>query len=227
MKNISFIFFDKWWKPLISSIIILALCIVFENNETIVKLLIAVCICILIGSVIFQFKKNWKSGLVTIFVYYGFVCFLFFIYFIYISFFIDMAHPYSDRYENRKEIQNIIGVKIPKFEVISSDLVHIKDFDFEFETQCIIEFKNMPDDKFYQTLDDICELPIPTPVDENSSFFYYGLESTDRCWSKNGNEYRYCRDTDFGEKFLHSKDAYFYFTITKGSKTAKITYGNY
>jgi hypothetical protein len=55
----------------------------------------------------------------------------------------------------------------------------------------------------------------------------YGLESISSCWSKDGNNYKYDRNTDFGEAFLHSKDAYYIFELTKGIKTAKIIYGNY
>jgi hypothetical protein len=64
-------------------------------------------------------------------------------------------------------------------------------------------------------------------TNKNSSLFYYGLENIDRCWSKDGNRYVYDRNTDFGDKFLHSHDAYFNFEMERGSKTAVLTYGNY
>jgi hypothetical protein len=68
---------------------------------------------------------------------------------------------------------------------------------------------------------------MPEQPNENSSYFYYSLEHIGRCWSKDNNVYKYERNTDFGEKFLHSKDAYFYLTIEKGSKIAELKYGNY
>jgi len=135
--------------------------------------------------------------------------------------------PYSEKYENKSNIEHIIGVSIPKFSILKSKLVHYRNFDFEFEVQSTIKFNKLPDEKFFQTLDRICSLPMPQYPEETSSYFYYSLESIDRCWTKNGNKYHYLRHTDFGEKFLHSKDAYFEFTITKGSKKAYIKYGNY
>jgi hypothetical protein len=133
----------------------------------------------------------------------------------------------TNRYEQRTEIQKIIGVKIPEFKVVDSRIIQKNNFDYESKTQCIIEFKKKPEDNLYIILDSICNLTIPSEPNENSSYFYYGLESVNRCWRKNEDEYSYSRNTDFGKKFLHSTDAYFYFTIKRGSKTAEIIYGNY
>lgn len=134
---------------------------------------------------------------------------------------------YSRQYENRTEIQKLLGIKIPKYKIVDSRLNQSNDFDFEFEVQSTIEFKILPDNNFFYKLDSICKLTIPQETNKNSSYFYYGLENIYSCWSKDGNKYEYVRNTDFGEEFLHSKDAYFNFEITKGSKTAKIKYGNY
>lgn len=140
---------------------------------------------------------------------------------------IPNPRKYAKRYENRTEIQRILGVEIPKFKIVDSQLKHLSGFDFEIAVESTIEFKTLPDNKLFCLLDSICALPVPEEIDKNSCYFYYGLENTYSCWSKNGNKYFYVRFTDFGEKFLHSKDAYFNFEITKGSKTAEIEYGNY
>lgn len=139
----------------------------------------------------------------------------------------DSIDQYSKHYENRTEVQRILGVGIPNFKIIDSQLKHFREFDFEFEVQTTIEFEIHPDDNFFNTLDSICTLPVPHEPDKSSSFFYFSLENISRCWSKEGNNYQYERNTDFGEKFLHSTDAYFNFKIAKGSKTAEIEYGNY
>jgi len=134
----------------------------------------------------------------------------------------------SNGYESRSHIQEIIGVKIPEFDVINSQNESNNAlFDSESNTKTTIEFRSLPDDKLFLLLDSICKLPFPEKVDVNSIFFYISLESSSRCWSKKGDKYYYGRNTDFGEKFLRSKDSYFYFRITKGSKTAEIEYGNY
>jgi hypothetical protein len=135
--------------------------------------------------------------------------------------------PYSRKYENKSNIEHIIGIKLPKFSILKSKLVHYQKFDFEFEVQSTIKFNKLPDKKFFQTLDSICSLPMPEKPEVTSSYFYYSLESINRCWRKDGDSYHYYRNTDFGESFLHSKDAYFEFTITKGSKKAEMKYGNY
>lgn len=58
-------------------------------------------------------------------------------------------------------------------------------------------------------------------------FPYYGIESIQRCWSKDSINYKYIRSSDSRPKFLHSSDAYFIFEIKKGAKIAEIAYGNY
>jgi len=225
MKRIFLHCFEKWWIPLLSSAILLTLSFLFDSVWLLLFGLLFV-----ISTVIFQYeKKRKKTGCLTIIFLCLYLC-LFFVWFLsQILFPIPnrIHSEYSKRYENREKIQNIIGVKIPKFKVIESNLVHLRNFDFEFEVQSTIEFKTLLDDNLFNELDSICVLPIPQNPEKESSFFYYSLESIDRCWTKNENEYRYTRHTDFGGKLLHSTDAYFYFTITKGSKTGEIKYGNY
>ena len=223
MKRIFLYCFDKWWIPLLSSAILLTLSFFFDSVW-----LLLLGLLFIISTVIFQYgKKRKKTGCLTVFFLCLYLC-LSLVWFLLQSFSPrGIPRSYARHYENRKEIQNIIGVKTPKFKVIDSDLVHLRNFDFEFEVQSTIEFKTPLDDNFFNLLDSICALPIPQNPEKECSFFYYSLESIDRCWTKNENEYRYSRHTDFGGKLLHSTDAYFYFTITKGSKTAKIRYGNY
>jgi hypothetical protein len=146
---------------------------------------------------------------------------------IWIILFPDPQKHFAKRYENRTEIQKITGIELPKFKVIDSKFSTSKGLESEFETISTIEFRDDLNDTFFATLDSICNLPMPEQPNENSSYFYYSLEHIGRCWSKDNNVYKYERNTDFGEKFLHSKDAYFYLTIEKGSKIAELKYGNY
>ncbi len=225
MKKLLSSCFDKWWILPLFSVILIGLLFIFDNIW-----LLFLGLLLITASVIYQFiKKGWKLGCLTGTIMFVLLCISAFWF---ISQIIspnpeNIHRQYSKRYENRTEIQKIIGVEIPKFNVVNSRLVHLNDFDFEFEVQSTIEFKALPDDKFFYMLDSISTLPIPQEPNENSSFFYYGLENVYRCWSKDGNKYKYERNTDFGEQFLHSKDAYFNFEMTKGLKTAEISYGNY
>ncbi|MEI6265917.1 MAG: hypothetical protein WCP74_12525 [Sphingobacteriia bacterium] len=225
MKQLFSYGFKNWWLiPLISATLI-GLSFIFDNIWFIIIGLLLVTI-----SVIYQFiKKGWKKGCLTGLTMLVIIALSAFWFFLQLFPSPGKIHrQYSERYENRTEIQRIIGVGIPKFKIVDSKLIHLSEHrDFEFEVQTIIEFKELPDDKLFEKLDSIIKITIPQEPDENSSFFYYGLGNIYRCWSKDGNKYEYERDTDFGEKFLHSKDAYFKFEFIKGAKTAKIVYGNY
>ncbi|MEI8045797.1 MAG: hypothetical protein WCI92_00355 [Bacteroidota bacterium] len=225
MKKIFLYCFDKWWILPLFSAMLFALFFFFDE----IWLLLAGFLFIT-ASVIYQLiNKRWKLGCLTGAIMIVYLC-LSIVWFILQFIFPNeniIHHRYAKRYENRKEIQNIIGVEIPKFKVVDSRLIYMHGIDFEFEVQSKIEFETFPDDNLFGELDSICRLQVPQEPNKSSSFFYYSLECIGRCWEKNGNEYKYSRETDFGEKFLHSTDAYFYFTITKGSKTAKIRYGNY
>jgi len=225
MKQLFSYGFKNWWLiPLISATLI-GLSFIFDNIWFIIIGLLLVTI-----SVIYQFiKKGWKTGCLTGLTMLVIIALSAFWFFLQLFPSPGKIHrQYSKRYENRTEIQRIIGVEIPKFKIVDSKLIHLNESgDFEFEVQTTIEFKELPDDKLFEKLDSIIIITIPQEPNENSSFFYYGLENIYRCWSKDGKKYEYERNTDFGEKFLHSKDAYFKFEFIKGVKTAKIVYGNY
>ena len=224
MKKLLSYCFDKWWVLSLFSIILIGLSFIFDSIWFVI-----ISVLLITVSVIYQFIKNgWKTGFLTgtiMLVIIGLSA----------VWFLSQLFPrvetihrkYSKRYENRTEIQRILGVEIPKFKTVDSQLKHLNEFDSEFEVQSTIEFNTPPDHNFYTMLDSICNLPIPQEPNINSSYFCYGLENIYRCWSKDDNKYKYERNTDFGEKFLQSKDAYFSFEIIKGSKTALIVYGNY
>ena len=186
-------------------------------------------IFLIIVSVIIQFINiKWIAGLL-----FGILCLIIIGFSVFL--FILNLFPtregihkeYAERYEDRSEIQRIIGVGIPKFKITESKLIHYQDFDFEFEVQSKIEFDTAPDLKFFNTLDSICSLPMPKKPNEKSSYFYYGLENIQRCWSKDSINFKFSRSADFKNKFLHSSDAYFIFEIKRGSKIAEIAFGNY
>jgi len=216
---------EKWWMlPLVSATVIV-LSFLLDSEWMLISGLL-----LIIASVIIQLnRKRWKLGCLT-----GILMFLYIaisaLWMIKVTFAPnpDRIHrQFARKYENRKKIQKITGVEIPDFKVVESRMLHMRPADFEFETVCLIEFKELPGDNMFTTLDSLCALPIPLSAEVNSSFFYNGLERVYGCWSKEGNKYEYGRNTDFGEKFLHSKDAYFYLTLEKDSLTANLRYGNY
>lgn len=136
---------------------------------------------------------------------------------------------YANKYENKAAVERIIGVEIPDFKIINTNLTHYQISDFEFETNAEIEFDEPLSEEFFHQLDSITQLPQPDPesIDKKSNYFYNSLESIGRSWSKEGDTYQYKRVTDFGEYYLHSTDSYFYFTVDKGSRSARLKYGNY
>jgi membrane protein implicated in regulation of membrane protease activity len=215
---------DRWWILQLLSIMLLVLSIIFRT-----LLLTQIGVLLIIASIIDQFIKNkWKIGLMLITIWLLIVGLA--AYWLLTNLFPtrEGTHKeFSERYEDRSEIQRIIGVGIPKFKITESKLIHYQDFDFEFEVQSKIVFETIPDLKFFNTLDSICSLPMPTKPNENSSFFYYGIENIQRCWSKDSINYKYIRSSDSRPKFLHSRDAYFIFEIKKGAKIAEIAFGNY
>ena len=215
---------DRWWILQLVSILLIVLSILFKT-----LLLTQMGVLLIIVSIIDQFSKSkWKIGLMLITIWLSIVGLG--AYWLLTNLFPtrEGTHKeYAEHYEKRSEIQRIIGVEIPKFKIAESKLTHYQDFDFEFEVQSKIEFDKAPDLKFFNTLDSICSLPVPTKPNESSSYFYYGIESIQRCWSKDSINYKYIRSSDSRPKFLHSSDAYFIFEIKKGSKIAEIAYGNY
>jgi len=216
--------FEKWWIVPLFSLFIIGLSFIFNSIWFVILGIVLVAV-----AVIYQFaKKGWKMGCLAGTAMLVVIALSFFWFALQLFPTPRKIHrQYSKQYENRSEIQRIIGVEIPKFKVINSQLNHLNGFDFEFEVQCTIEFNTLPDDKLFTRLDSICNLPVPPEPDENSSYFYYGIGDIYPCWSKDGNKYKYVRISDSGEKFLHSRDAYFNFEMTKGAKTAEIEYGNY
>ena len=225
-KTIAYIFNNWWVLPLTSGIIIGGSFLLHRDN----KWILGFSFLLLFALMIYQFSNNQKksgSSTIGIMILYLFMTGLFY--------FIQMMNPNPDRihkiyarqYEHPRTLQKMMGVQLPKFKVIDSRLVDLSNFDFEFKTEATIEFNTPPGEHFFSALDSICNLPVPAEPDESSSYFYYGLEGVYPCWRKNEDRYKYNRSTDFGEKVLHSKDAYFTFTIEKGAKTANLRYGNH
>ena len=133
----------------------------------------------------------------------------------------------SYKYENKNELQKLIGLEIPKYKIIGSKMTHSARFDYEKTTKVTIKFNNKIDSNTYKTLDSLCSLPFENNPNVSSSYFYRSVETPQRCWTKIDNLYRYYRITDFGEYFLESRDAFFDLKIKKGSQTAEIVYGNF
>ena len=217
MKELTLYFIKKWWVSILFSIITFILFVIFNKMW-----LLYLSILTITTITIFRFfEKRWKIGFFSLFILFGIIV-TWFVYEL-----INPQRQFQRRYENITEIRRIIGVEIPNFKVKDSKVVHLSDFDFEIEIQSTIEFDNLPDEKLFQKIDSICSLPKPKSPNENSSYFYYSLESIEHCWDKQGDSYWYSRNTDFGKKILHSTDAFFNLSLQKGSKIAKISYGNY
>jgi len=130
MKKLFSFFFDKWWIVPLFSATLIGLSFIFDSIWFVLTSMLFITV-----SVIYQFiKKGWKIGCLTgttMLVIIGLSAF----------WFIAQLFPspekihreYSKRYENRTEIQRILGVEIPKFKIVDSQLKHLNEFDFEFE----------------------------------------------------------------------------------------------
>ena len=229
MKKLLSYCLNKWWLlPLISTSFI-GQSFLFDSTLLIFfgSLLIIMGLLLVAFSVVYQFiKKRWKTGCLT-----GMIMLLLII--LSVFWFLLQMSPshektiskFSERYENKSEIESIMGVEIPDFVIVESKIKHSRSHFFEIETRIL--FHEFPSSKLFKTLDSIITIPVPKELTDQSSYFYYGLESISSCWSKDGNKYRYNRDTDFVDAFFYCKDAHYEFELTKGVKTAKIIYGNY
>jgi hypothetical protein len=133
----------------------------------------------------------------------------------------------SYKYENKNELQKLIGLEIPSYKIVDSKMTHSARFDSEKTTKVTIKFNNKIDSNTYKTLDSLCSLPFQNNPNVSSSYFYSPVETAQRCWTKTDDVYRYYRITDFGEYFLDSRDAFFDLKIKKGSQTAELMYGNF
>ena len=142
---------DRWWILQLLSIILIVLSIIFRT-----LLLTQIGVLLIIASIIDQFIKNkWKIGLMLITIWLLIVGLA--AYWLLTNLFPtrEGTHKvYAERYEDRSEIQRIIGVGIPKFKIAESKLIHYQDFDFEFEVQTKIEFdritgKYVEDQRFF------------------------------------------------------------------------------
>jgi energy-coupling factor transporter transmembrane protein EcfT len=219
MKKIISFCFEKWWIVPLFFLLLISLSLL--NDSTLLSF-----ISYIILSIFLFHKLGWKISCLigTIILVIIIIVSVFFV-----SSFKsndeDIHKRYSELYENKTEIQRIIGVEIPEIKNKDSKLILYNDFNGEFEIQTTIEFLTFPDKKFYVMLDEICNLHIPKELDENSAFFNSSFSSISHCWSKEGDKYKYERDNDFGGKFLHSQLAYFSFEITKGSNVAILKYG--
>lgn len=134
---------------------------------------------------------------------------------------------HSSYYENKENIESIIGISLPEFTIDNSEITHMSQFDFEVTSEAVLKFKTLPSDKTFQYLDSICKLEVPDSVDASSKIFVPGLESYYNPWSKEKNEYQFSIIGDPLKKYLHKEDAFFTLTLEKNSQYARVRYGNY
>lgn len=131
---------------------------------------------------------------------------------------------HARHFEKRRVIKNIIGVDLPRYKVIESNLTYFNSWRHKYSVEATLEFRKPLDDKFYEKLDSISLLPMPEEPPKKSSYFYYGLEGMSRCWTKSGDTYRYSRFHDYKNVKLNVNSD-FSFTIRKGDNHAIIRYG--
>ena len=108
---------------------------------------------------------------------------------------------YADEFEDKENIENIIGNPLPDFEVVSSKITHLQSFDFEYETKCVIQFEK------------------PIHLRDLSNGKLLEIDS----YHKDGDSLviRSSSNDKVGSQ------GYFEITFKENSKTAKIIYGSY
>jgi len=136
MKKIFLYCLNKGW---IISTIIFALAVYFNEDW----LWLLFCLFLLLTSIFKYRTKKKKRYLIPAFT----------VIFICILTVWNILYPSKDDFTNRKNIQRITGVNIPKFKVINSRLVHEQLFDTEYEFLTKIEFESLPDNIFFNKLD--------------------------------------------------------------------------
>ena len=87
----------------------------------------------------------------------------------------------SYKYENKNELQKLIGLEIPSYKIVDSKMTHSARFDSEKTTKVTIKFNNKIDSNTYKTLDSLCSLPFQNNPNVSSSYFYSSVEAAQRC----------------------------------------------
>jgi len=220
-KIIAFIF-NPWWRCLILILTLLGLALYFDDEY----ILFLVFILSIISMFYHMGKHKISVIAINTIIMFAIVILSF------LGLCIKAIFPsqhrikyqYSSKYEDQDEIEAIIGVELPDFDIIKSKLDESKGFNYEFTKTCDIEFEEQPDLKFYQILDSFCTLPIPDKIENKStSLFYQGVEGVFHCWLKDSNTYIFNKDYMFTE----SKNHFFKLKLNKGSKKAELSYGTF
>jgi hypothetical protein len=222
VKKIMAFIFNPWWRCLILILTLLGLALYFDDEY----ILFLVFILSIISMFYHMGKHKISIIAINTIIMFAIVILSF------LGLCIKAMFPshhrikykYSSKYEDQDEIEAIVGVELPNFDIIKSKLDESKGFNYEFTKTCNIEFEEQPDLKFYQILDSFCTLPIPDKIENKStSFFYHGVESDLSCWNKDSNTYTFNKDF----MFTNEKDHFFKLKITKGSKKAELSYGTF
>lgn len=120
----------------------------------------------------------------------------------------DASSPKSV-YAEKERLRRITGVVFPDFKVVDYKRGE-RSFHGDYTDEVIIEFKAIPSDDFYQTIDSLIKMP-------------------DSYWSKKELHYSYSRmwgngiPTPEGEN--DEEDMTFNISFDKGSKQVTLTYG--
>jgi len=219
-KIIAFIF-NPWWRCLILILILLGLALYFDDEY--------ILFLVFILSIISMFYQLGKYKISIIII--NTIIMLAIVILSFLGLCIKAIFPsqhrikyqYSSKYEDQDEIEAIIGVELPDFDIIKSKLDESKGFNYEFTKTCEIEFEEQIEPDFFLLLDSLCNLNTPDKIDPDSKTFYRGVEGVFHCWLKDSNTYIFNKDYMFTE----SKNHFFKLKLNKGSKKAELSYGTF
>jgi hypothetical protein len=125
----------------------------------------------------------------------------------------------TKHYTDRKVIKRITNIQLPKYKIIDVQEGR-RSFNGDYTDIVTIEFKTIPEEIFYQTLDSICK----------NSPNIIGLENNfESDWTCHEGTYHYGRiwgngfPAPNGEDDEH--DGFLIIVIERGNKQARIEYG--
>jgi hypothetical protein len=221
VRKLAFYLYNPWWKNLIIIVLLVSAGLYFNNLTCFV-----LAFPLSVVSLFYQFIRNklWIGIVNAILMFAVSLLSLFAMTF-------ESINPspkrvqsyYASSYEDLGDIEDIIGLELPEFEIISSKVDESKGREYEFTKTCEIEFEEQIEPDFFLLLDSLCNLNTPDKLNPNSKTFYQGVEGKFHCWNKDSNTYIFNKDYMFTDE----KDQFFKLKITKGSKKAELSYGTF
>jgi hypothetical protein len=221
VRKLAFFLFNPWWKNLIIIVLLVSAGLYFNNLTCFV-----LAFPLSVVSLFYQFINNklW-IGIVNLILMLAISLLSLF------AMTLESINPspkrvqnhYASTYEDEDEIEDITGVDIPDFEIITTNVEDSKSRKYEFTKTCEIEFEETLKPEFFHILDSLCNLNTPDKIDPDSKTFFQGVEGVFHCWLKDSNTYMFNKDYMFTDE----KNHFFELKITKGSKKAELSYGTF